>query len=355
MRAAPKKLGRRELLRAMGGLGVSSIAGCARRPESPLAAGGAGDVAVWSCFDLPQEPRTRELSGVAWDAETQTLWAVQDERAALVPLRPDPELRRWSLGEPLHLGIDGPLDLEGVVITERGFLVASEIGPRIIEVDRAGRFVRDVVPPGKFVEAVANKSFESLALDPDRRVLYTTSETALPRDAGATPRDGDGDGDAAGGGPRVRIVRTDLATGAVTEHAYATDVGLAGGDHGVSEIAALATDDLFVLERGYRDGTGNTVRIYRVDLSDGASACTATERLAAGAAVLPKRLVVDLAKLPATCAPPPKQPQPTPLMENFEGLAFGPRLPDGRRSLVLVSDDNGRDDQTARVVVLAMR
>jgi hypothetical protein len=33
-------------------------------------------------------------------------------------------------------------------------------------------------------------------------------------------------------------------------------------------------------------------------------------------------------------------PDLAPTLDNFEGMAFGPRLPDGRASLVLVSDDN---------------
>ena len=34
-----------------------------------------------------------------------------------------------------------------------------------------------------------------------------------------------------------------------------------------------------------------------------------------------------------------------PSLDNFEGLAFGPRLADGRQSLVLVSDDNFHEHQ----------
>ena len=47
-----------------------------------------------------------------------------------------------------------------------------------------------------------------------------------------------------------------------------------------------------------------------------------------------------------------KQPQPSPLLDNYEGLARGPALPDGRRAIIVASDDNGRSDQTARVLVL---
>lgn len=361
MRVAPKKLGRRELGRAALGAGVGLLGtigtpGCTGAvmppkppaPVPPLGPAAIRDVEVWSVFDLPADDlRSRELSGAAWDAETRTLWAVQDELAAIIPLRPDAAFRTWSFGDAVKLQVTGALDLEGIAIAKDGFILASEIGPRLIEIDRQGRHRRDVSPPAKFMEALRNKSFESLALDPDRNILYTTSETALPRDDGASND---------GAGPRVRIVRKDLTSGDVKEHAYATDaVVTGGGDYGVSDLTALALDDLLVLERGFRKGIGNSIRIYRVDLSDPASVCEAVEKLAPDAPVLPKKLVVDLSKLPPSGASAPKQPQPTALMENYEGLTIGPRLPDGRRSLFLVSDDNGRAVQTPRVLTLALR
>lgn len=364
--AARGPIGRRGLGRAaaslvLGGAGQrlfgAATIGCgAHAPDArsvPSAASSVpqgspltGRVEVWSCFDLPPEPRSRELSGITWDAETGTFWGVQDARAAIVALRPDAELRRWTLGETVALDVDGPLDLEGIVVTKTGFVVVSEIGPRLLELDRHGKLVREHRAPEKFTEALANKSFESLAMDPSHIALYTTSETSLPRDASATT---------AGGGPRVRIVRVDLTTMQVTEHAYATDEVLVGpGDHGVSDLAAVRLDELLVLERGFMPGEGNTVRIYRVDLTSDAAICTGTEQLDHHAPVLPKHLFVDLAKLDPARASVPRQPQPTALLENYEGMTLGPTLPDGRRSLVLVSDDNGRPTQIARVLVLAI-
>ena len=41
-------------------------------------------------------------------------------------------------------------------------------------------------------------------------------------------------------------------------------------------------------------------------------------------------------------------------MDNYEGLTEGPRLPDGRRSLVMVSDDNFLDEQKTLLVWFAM-
>ena len=47
-----------------------------------------------------------------------------------------------------------------------------------------------------------------------------------------------------------------------------------------------------------------------------------------------KTLLLDLSNVQGF------SPELAPSLDNFEGMAFGPRLPDGRASLVLVSDDN---------------
>jgi len=44
----------------------------------------------------------------------------------------------------------------------------------------------------------------------------------------------------------------------------------------------------------------------------------------------------------------------TPKLDNFEGMVLGPRLPDGRRSLILASDDNFSSAQRTVFVALAL-
>ena len=47
-----------------------------------------------------------------------------------------------------------------------------------------------------------------------------------------------------------------------------------------------------------------------------------------------KTLLIDLSDVQGLSA------DLVPNLDNFEGFAFGPRLPDGRATLLLVSDDN---------------
>lgn len=70
---------------------------------------------------------------------------------------------------------------------------------------------------------------------------------------------------------------------------------------------------------------------------------------------LQKELLVDLLDCPSGGAKvAPGAVQANPLLDNFEALTLGPVLPDGRQSLVLVSDDNFNRSQTTRVIVLAV-
>jgi len=375
MRPAGKKpaeasIGRRELLRSvalwsalcsLGALQLSTACGPSATgapalppppgpaPSAPAAnaTGRLGSkVEIWSWFDLPDDPRSRELSGIAWDASTRTLWSVQDETANIVPLVADAQLRTWTFGPVIVLKMSFPLDLEGIVVLPDGFIVTSEKGPRVLEVDRSGKMRRDIPLPAHFSLARDNKSLESLSMSPDGLYLFTTSEWALTCD---------GDKPSTTNGTRVRILRTNRTGGAPEEHAYVTDpLPHDGGDYGVADLAAISADEILVLERGWAQGVGNTARVYRVSLGDSTTSCLSKPELTSDVPVLKKQLLVDLATLHAKGLPAAKQTQESALLDNYEGLALGPTLPDGRRTVILVSDDNGRSDQVARIVVLAV-
>jgi hypothetical protein len=111
-----------------------------------------------------------------------------------------------------------------------------------------------------------------------------------------------------------------------------------------------------VLERAYvsrpHEHGPNTIRIFEVTLPGASSAgaprtpseaATSTE----GGPLLPKRLVLDLDEILPQLEPGQQT------LDNLEGMTFGPRLPSGERTLLLVSDDNFSEHQ--RTTFLAFR
>jgi len=318
-------------------------------PVPVASAGGKSAVSLLAFYDFPREDaRGKELSGIVWDDARRSLWAIRDGAPQLVELRPSADWTRWSFGEQLDLTLPIEWDGEGIALTGTGgFFIANEFGPYLLELDARGGLVAQASLPAHFDRIRRNLSLESLSLTPDGRYLFTGNEAALEGDGALATLDA---------GTLTRIVRYDRVTTALVEFAYRTDPIFArgeSGDRGMVEIAALSENDILVMERSFVAGVGNNVRIYRVSLA-GASNAVAVENLAPDTRALAKTLLVDLTELPESGFPPPLQQQPHRALDNFEGLALGPRLPDGRRLLFVVSDDNARATQTPRILVLAV-
>jgi hypothetical protein len=239
-------------------------------------------------------------------------------------------------------------DGEGITLTPNGeLLISSETEPSIRRFALDGTYLGELPVPERFLVqgggGRTNQTFESLSLSPNGQSLFTANEGYLTAD-----------GETADGSDRIRILRYENrgSNGFVPadEFYYLADPGL-----GVVEIVALSEDELLVMERGFQSGVGNTVRIYRVSL-DGARAVSNVESLAAtNVEPLQKELLVDLSDCPSGGAKAaPGAVQANPLLDNFEALTLGPVLPDGRQSLVLMSDDNFNKSQTTRVIVFAV-
>ncbi len=301
---------------------------------------------VVASYDLPREARSRELSAIAWDAPTRRLFAISDDEPIIVSLVPNDDYRVWTIGEAIPVSVPGPWDGEGLVATETGFLIANEAGPHVYEVDRAGRFRGEIPIPAHYTKATTNASLESLTRSPDGRFLFVANEVAIVGDGaeGTTAR-----------GTLVRILRIDLASKARAEFAYRTDAIFAAGANGmigVAEMAAISADELLVLERAYVPSVGNELRVYRTSLV-GAKDVVDVASLDATTLALTKTLVFDVAAIEGQNSR-SEDPSAHGLYPNYEGLALGPKTADGRRLLFLVSDDNGRDAQMSRVLVLSL-
>ncbi len=270
-------------------------------------------------------------------------------------------------------------DPEGLVRLNSGnFLVADEYGPSVYEFTASGTFVRAFATPANLIPAGAsgtdyvngrptitsgrqdNRGFEGLTLSPDGTTAYAILQDPLVNEGAQN------DGRRS---TNVRMVAFDVATGAATaQYVYQLE-GIAaintrvpgntfsatnqGRSIGVSSIVALPDGHSFlVLERdnrglGVEDPTSavpvGTKRIYLIDIAgatDVAGISLANSNALPGGVVpVSKTLMLDIQAALAAAG--------TVIPEKFEGLAFGPALANGGRSLLVVTDNDFSVTQNA--------
>jgi len=277
---------------------------------------------------------TIELSGLAWVQGDHWL-AVSDRLASLHPVRIEVAADGRIADAVVHPGprIEGARDPEGIAYAPDSatVFVSDEDGPAIREVDPAtGRLRRDVSLPEVFARSRRNLGLESLSRDPATGVGWTANEEALatdgPRTTGAT-------------GTLVRLQRFDRDWRPDGQWAWRTEPSRAGEgeSNGVSELVALPDGGLLVLERG-EGPDGIHVALWEADLGSAADV-QASGALPPDPPVLRKHLLWQAATG----------------RFDFEGAALGPMLPDGGRSLVLVSDDGRGGDFGLYPLVLRPR
>lgn len=238
-------------------------------------------------------------------------------------------------------------DGEGLANLPDGTLLASsETEPAIRRFARDGRELGSLPVPDRFRvapagQAATNLTLEGLGLSPGGHDLWAGMEGPLAPD-----------GVSADGRSRVRFLRYTRAGAGFApagQVGYQTDPGL-----GVSEVQVVGKDELLVLERGFQAGVGNTVRIYQAFLT-GADDVTNVASLAdPGVHLVAKRLLADVGRCPTAGAASPGT-QANPLLDNIEGMALGRTGFDGRRRLMLISDDNFSAGQVTRVYELSVR
>lgn len=322
------------------------VAPIPRRAESAAAL----SAEIVACVDLPRDdPSSHNLSGIAWDDAEHLLYAISDRDRQISVLRPRAGFTGYDARPPIALDIDvEPWDGEALAIAgDRFLVVANETKQAVFSVDRSGRGAVPVPLP-RYPGIRNNLGFEGLGYIASARdqYIFAVNEQAL---------EGDGPTSTFEHGTVVRILRHSLAGDDDVEIAYRTEPVFADGvrgENGVSDLAPLTPDRVLVLERAYVRGAGNAVRIYDVDLRAAPNVIALVD--ARMATPVAKRLVLDLALVPdGPCAPPP-QSQRSRALENYEGLALGPTLDDGRRLIFLVSDDNDLASQVARLIALAL-
>ncbi len=324
--------------------------------------------------DIPRpEGCPTGLSGVT-RVSNDLYYAVNDARSLLVPLtieidRASGAPKSCTMGTATTLEASGKLaDLEGVAWDAAGGVVwaSDEFDGSVRAFDPSTGERRASLDVPAVQDAFRyNRSLESLAIANNGLELWTCNEESLSATDARLRRDGvrstrprpetnteDGPGATRKNGTRVRLMR--FARGSATapwrpagEWAYETDaVGgldfLGKSRCGVSDVAALGDGTILAMERELSIKKGKYMpsfrcRIYKVDV-EGADDVAKNSSLTDFAGKFVRKTLVwggDTG------------------FANYEGICEGPRLNDGSRTLVLISDADA--GAAARIMVLKLR
>ena len=212
------------------------------------------------------------------------------------------------------------------------------IDPSVREIKLDGTLIREIptlpmfrMQPGDSGPR-DNLTFEGMTLTPDGKAFWVSMESARYED-GPVPTV-----DKAGGPLRITLYHANSGN-AIRQIAYIPDAiplkPTANGDsdNGVPEILMLDQFRMLVLERSYSPGPGNSLRVYLIDTRDGSDVLAVPVLHEGNYTPAAKRLLINFDCLKLN------------KLDNTEGMTFGPRLPNGNRTLVFVSDDNFRSSQ----------
>ena len=340
------------------------------------------------------------LSGLQYDAAKNQYYAISDDRSEFAPAR-----FYTFTGDPTKLSTNGvtftnvtplkdingnffakfSLDPEDILLTNNGRLFISSEGevrpdlgasrvtdPFIKEFNlTTGQEVGSLLIPEKFLPKFQdtngsgvvdagdtqlsgirnNLAFESLTITPDQKLIFTATENALIQDGPITSPTSTSP---------ARIIQYSLFAGQpekeylyeIEKVAIAPPVAGSFSTNGLVDLLAIDNrGTLLAVERSFTTGapgTGNTIKIYEIS-TQGATDISAIQSLNSlsasdRAAIQPvqKRLVLNLDDLKLSTG-----------LDNIEGIEFGPTLPDGSRSIVLVSDNNFSATQFTQILALS--
>ena len=247
------------------------------------------------------------------------------------------------------------IDPEGLRRTAKGsYLYSSEgdantlIAPFVREMNPDGTYVRDFEIAAKYLP-VADKSrgvrfnlaFESLTIAPGGRLVFAATENALAQDGPVASLTE---------GSPARIIRFDAASGKPTgEFVYVTGPiaapptpAGAPSTNGLTELLALSDTKFIAIERSFSAGAGHSVKLYLVDIGRATNVIGLDSLKGAAWRPATKSLLFDLGTLGIE-------------LHNLEGLTFGPTLPDGRRTLLVMADNNFTPGEVTQLLAFAVR
>lgn len=230
------------------------------------------------------------------------------------------------------VSLAAPRDDEGICFCpDTGTLfISGEEDQQILEYDTLGRLTgRKLAVPDMFGRKYIqnNFGFESLAYQSAEKRFYTVTE-------GALLRDGDSDSRA------LRLLAFDANLQCVAQYAYRMEkLEMRASNHihlhGVAELAALSDGRIVVLEREVRIpkrafGSKVRCRLFLINPSEAKPITPDTDLQ-----TLPAEIFLQKTELAAFST---RFNGIRLNYANYEGMCTGPRLADGRQTLLLIDD-----------------
>jgi hypothetical protein len=310
------------------------------------------------------------ISGIDRDAATGVWYLLSDDRSARAPARfytADIDLDASGIRSIRVTGVVPLRQADGSVFPGQkqggdvpdpealridplgGELVWSSEGDRklglnpfVRRASREGRFVAELpLPENLRVHPEAergvrdNLAIEGLAFTLDASSLWVSMEAPLYED-GPVP--------SLQQGGFARFTKVDRQGRVLGQYAYPVEPiplppsgGRRRADNGVSEILSTDAGTLLVVERSGREMEEGAafrfaIRLYEASAADATDVSRTASLQGGGFIAMRKRLVLDLSAAGIDT-------------DNIEGAAWGPRLPNGNATLLLVSDDNFHPQQ----------
>lgn len=221
------------------------------------------------------------------------------------------------------------------------------VNPFIREMDLQGNYLRDFTLPEKYmVDEDGNKGvrdnlvFEAMTINGDQSTITVSTEGPLIQDGA--------EANVKHGAP-VRFLHLDIKSGQPThEYVYMVEPvhkeTLPFGNfsiNGVVDILSLPDNRYIVVERSFSTGAGLSVKLYLADFTEATDVLARETLKESPYRPAKKQLLFDLGELGI-------------VIDNIEGLSFGKILEDGRRSLILISDNNFRSAQVTQILAFAV-
>ncbi len=316
------------------------------------------------------------LSALAYDRNADRFYALCDDRGGLAPSRfytlqaqlntdgfGDVTIERVTTLENAE-GDTFPvrqLDPEGLALTPQGTLMISSEGsprdgaaPFIGQFDLDGQLLTEYRIPDRYLfdgdgepeqtqGVQENLGFEALTIPPGNSG-YTEPFRLFVGTEGPLRQDLDENPEIPYKNRLLHYLIGEYQSTLISEHWYPMDLSPLGAvSNGLSEIEAIDRSGHFLsLERAY-GLQGTTVKLYQL-ATGGASDTSAIASLRGDLSTLTpiqKQLVLNLNELPLA-------------IDNLEGMALGPNLPDRTRSLILISDNNFSDRQKTQLLLFRL-